>query len=97
MLLVVRKHEVIMQVAVLKWDWVSSSRVNFTCNVCISFMILGMVSEIKDFCKRKNINVNMRVGIHTGYVLCGVVGTRRYKVRVGTGLPAQCKCTCLCL
>ena len=39
-----------------------------------------MVAEIKEFCKQNNINVNMRVGIHTGYVLCGVVGTRRYKV-----------------
>ena len=44
------------------------------------FLFKGMVSVIKEFCKVKNINVNMRVGIHTGYVLCGVVGTRRFKV-----------------
>ena len=44
------------------------------------FLFKGMVSVIKEFCKVKNIDVNMRVGIHTGYVLCGVVGTRRFKV-----------------
>ena len=33
-----------------------------------------MISAIKDFDEDRHESVNMRVGIHTGTVLCGIVG-----------------------
>ena len=47
-----------------------------------------MISAIKDFDEDRHESVNMRVGIHTGTVLCGIVGktiflqfrNRRYTV-----------------
>ncbi len=45
-------------------------------------MGLAMISAIKDFDEDRNESVNMRVGIHTGTVLCGIVGKRRFKFDV---------------
>jgi adenylate cyclase 9 len=45
-------------------------------------MGLGMIKAIKQFDEDNNESVNMRVGVHTGTVLCGIVGTRRFKFDV---------------
>eukprot|EP00094_Tigriopus_californicus_P007688 TCALIF_07404-PA protein Name:"Similar to Adcy9 Adenylate cyclase type 9 (Mus musculus)" AED:0.09 eAED:0.09 QI:1748/0.72/0.66/0.91/0.90/0.83/12/0/1384 len=45
-------------------------------------MGLAMISAIKDFDEDCHESVNMRVGIHTGTVLCGIVGKRRFKFDV---------------
>nr|KAG5698825.1 hypothetical protein BaRGS_019677 [Batillaria attramentaria] len=45
-------------------------------------MGLGMIKAIKEFDEDNNESVNMRVGVHTGTVLCGIVGTRRFKFDV---------------
>lgn len=49
---------------------------------CAIEMGLGMVSTINEFDEDHNEAVNMRVGVHTGTVLCGLVGTRRFKFDV---------------
>ncbi|XP_002735526.1 adenylate cyclase type 9-like [Saccoglossus kowalevskii] len=50
--------------------------------ICCVEMGLQMISTIKEFCQDTNENVNMRVGVHTGTVLCGIIGTRRFKFDV---------------
>ncbi len=45
-------------------------------------MGLAMISAIRDFDEDRHESVNMRVGIHTGTVLCGIVGKRRFKFDV---------------
>lgn len=45
-------------------------------------MGLGMISAMRLFDTKRREGVNMRVGIHTGTVLCGIVGTRRVKFDV---------------
>ena len=45
-------------------------------------MGLAMISAIREFDEDRNESVNMRVGIHTGTVLCGIVGKRRFKFDV---------------
>jgi adenylate cyclase 9 len=45
-------------------------------------MGLSMMIAIQCFDQQRNENVNMRVGVHTGTVLCGIVGTRRFKFDV---------------
>ncbi|GLV37295.1 Adenylyl cyclase 13E [Carabus blaptoides fortunei] len=49
---------------------------------CCVEMGLGMIQAIKQFDNERNEGVNMRVGVHTGTVLCGIVGTRRFKFDV---------------
>lgn len=49
---------------------------------CCVEMGLSMIEAIKDFCHETGEKVNMRVGIHTGTVLCGIVGNRRFKFDV---------------
>lgn len=46
---------------------------------CTVEMGLSMIEAIK---QEKNEGVNIRVGVHTGTVLCGIVGTRRFKFDV---------------
>jgi adenylate cyclase 9 len=45
-------------------------------------MGLGMIKAIEQFCQEKKEMVNMRVGVHTGTVLCGILGMRRFKFDV---------------
>jgi len=50
--------------------------------VCCIEMGLFMCKAILQFDKDHNEEVGMRVGVHTGTVLCGLVGTRRFKFDV---------------
>ncbi len=53
-----------------------------TCTL-ISFLPgLAMIAAIKEFDEDRHESVNMRVGIHTGTVLCGIVGKTRFKFDV---------------
>ncbi|XP_070616346.1 LOW QUALITY PROTEIN: adenylate cyclase type 9 [Erythrolamprus reginae] len=49
---------------------------------CCIEMGLGMIAAIEQFCQEKKEMVNMRVGVHTGTVLCGILGMRRFKFDV---------------
>ncbi len=49
---------------------------------CCVEMGLSMCKAIIQFDEDHNESVNMRVGVHTGTVLCGLVGTRRFKFDV---------------
>ncbi|GBP17032.1 Adenylate cyclase type 9 [Eumeta japonica] len=49
---------------------------------CCVEMGLGMIDAIQEFDRERKEGVNMRVGVHTGTVLCGIVGTRRFKFDV---------------
>jgi adenylate cyclase 9 len=49
---------------------------------CCVEMGLAMVIAIDEFDLKHNQSVKMRVGVHTGSVLCGLVGTRRFKFDV---------------
>lgn len=41
-----------------------------------------MIKTIAQFDRERGEDVNMRVGVHTGTVLCGIVGRRRFKFDV---------------
>lgn len=45
-------------------------------------MGLGMIAAMRLFDTKRHEGVTMRVGVHTGTVLCGIVGTRRVKFDV---------------
>ncbi|XP_054266765.1 adenylate cyclase type 9 isoform X2 [Macrosteles quadrilineatus] len=49
---------------------------------CCVEMGLGMIEAIGQFEEKSREGVNMRVGVHTGTVLCGIVGTKRVKFDV---------------
>ncbi|EEC13784.1 adenylate cyclase, putative, partial [Ixodes scapularis] len=49
---------------------------------CCVEMGLGMIRAIGEFDEDTDESVNMRVGVHTGTVLCGIVGTKRFKFDV---------------
>jgi len=49
---------------------------------CCVEMGLSMCVAIQEFDRVHTEEVNMRVGVHTGTVLCGIVGTRRFKFDV---------------
>lgn len=49
---------------------------------CCIEMGLGMIRVIEQFCQEKKEMVNMRVGVYTGIVLCGILGMRRFKFDV---------------
>ncbi|XP_012279659.1 adenylate cyclase type 9 [Orussus abietinus] len=49
---------------------------------CCVEMGLAMIEAIEQFDIERREGVNMRVGVHTGTVLCGLVGTKRFKFDV---------------
>lgn len=50
--------------------------------ICCVEMGLGMITAMQVFDAQRHEGVKMRVGVHTGSVLCGIVGTRRVKFDV---------------
>lgn len=50
--------------------------------ICCVEMGLGMIAAMRLFDSQRHEGVKMRVGVHTGTVLCGIVGTRRVKFDV---------------
>lgn len=86
---VVQNLDLITRVAAWKWALVSKSSTSE--NLCYTFQketraafssCPDMIDAIQEFDIDRGEDVNMRVGVHTGTVLCGIVGTRRFKFDV---------------
>lgn len=49
---------------------------------CCVEMGMSMIQAIRSVGREQSEGINMRVGVHTGTILCGIVGTRRFKFDV---------------
>ncbi|KAL5264155.1 hypothetical protein ACHWQZ_G005287 [Mnemiopsis leidyi] len=43
---------------------------------------VGLITATREFCQQRNKSIDIRVGIHTGIVLCGIVGGTKFKYDV---------------
>ena len=62
-------------------SWLCLEASDYHAISCVE-MGLDIVAQIKKFCQETGEDVDMQVGIHTGNVLCGIVGDRRRRFDV---------------
>ncbi len=55
-------------------------------------MGLAIIGALEEFRKRTGLPIEMRIGVHTGSVFCGVMGTRRFKFDVWSKDVTVAKC-----